>query len=1256
MLWLCCAAIERQAAFVPASSLAAPFFTSSGSLLDLDAITVTDLNSSNHTRLLNPLSAAASTAQLPIRLQPNKPRVLRHQQLLWLGKQRCRFVLRQYEQGAQRAKERSGVRVQPVNDDPNATQAYYDGEGERDEQRSVDGGVAVNEQATIAAYDDDDSDEQPPSARHHSGYNDNPDDEAQHTVVADATQTYPAAGGAEDGAMEQDERADEHAATLAYDVEVDDEPTNDRDGTKPGSELVLSLGGGSETSPLIMSLASSHSSTDNDDESNQQPLSAFAHSPSTATDAAASKKASARTRVKQPSIVVTAEEQRCSMEEEERQQRRRAEEEKDRKLQREADEQKAAFEHEVQVKAKQREERRRQEEEDERRQEEERRQQREQQEAERQRQAQQLENERVKREAKEKREAEKREKARREREQKEQDEEAAERRKQEQETRMEEEKKKAAEDRKKAEEAAAAAEAEAKQREEAEEAERVARARVEEEERQRQLVAAEKQRVQQMAASQLAWKSKPTKKAATSQQTNTTSPTAKRKSSIQPASPNDKSERRTDKKHQEAASTAEDSPVKQEMKQEAAEEKQAAGVGEPSGKQEKEEKKETKGRKGKRKNAGEMDSKQQQQQQEEEESESEQKKRPSRRKVAESGRVVPITQPAEEQWDAADFTPVPAAAVEQKANAETEQKANVEVNMEAVQEERGDVEMQKEAIEAEMKAERAENWRLEQQADERKAEGQRQEEQSEGAQRTDQSRTETASSSTSMQQGQAAVSATGVEEGTHPEESVASTNGAYAKPRPSTRKRSRQASKGEQSLTGQDSIEWPSTAAEDGAEEMTVAVEPQPPAPQPATDNLSTRSTATLAAMDVLEDMDVAHALATDSMATTDEEVSPTKATAAPKRGRGRPKKTATAKSVEKDATNSEAADETTTETKRTTGRGKRKRDTSVADESVAAGEQSSPRYSHRTRSARSVDNDTLATRTSSTTSTPSHATRRTISKTTTPPQSTVPTRSSSSSSSGPSSSSPVLLFTAIDHSSYSADIDRLHATITTDPHIATHLITNKVRRTDKFLIAYSITPHLQTVQWLEQSVESGRWVAEETGRLVDEEAEAKWGFALSERRVGSGWMGGWQVWCSDSVVPGRASMKGIVEAAGGRMREAGVEGKKGREVDKEKVLVIGCEEDKAACMEWTRAGYTVYDKVSTNTRQLPPNISDADASGHLCSLGVCLCVCFRFLFLAQEILLTGVLKQRFELDKHILYQPAAAAITGKPSAKGRKR
>ena len=100
----CLIDIQPQQPSVFPSSLAHPFFTPQHTLLDLDAIFITDLGSSNHTHLgTATFQPSLTSSPPPLRLLRDKPRLLRHGQHLFLGSQCARFMLWKYEQGVQLA-------------------------------------------------------------------------------------------------------------------------------------------------------------------------------------------------------------------------------------------------------------------------------------------------------------------------------------------------------------------------------------------------------------------------------------------------------------------------------------------------------------------------------------------------------------------------------------------------------------------------------------------------------------------------------------------------------------------------------------------------------------------------------------------------------------------------------------------------------------------------------------------------------------------------------------------------------------------------------------------------------------------------------------------------------------------------------------------------------------------------------------------------------------------------------------------------
>eukprot|EP01091_Cochliopodium_minus_P008974 TRINITY_DN2123_c0_g1_i7.p1 TRINITY_DN2123_c0_g1~~TRINITY_DN2123_c0_g1_i7.p1 ORF type:complete len:877 (-),score=365.99 TRINITY_DN2123_c0_g1_i7:155-2785(-) len=61
------------------------------------------------------------------------------------------------------------------------------------------------------------------------------------------------------------------------------------------------------------------------------------------------------------------------------------------------------------------------------------------------------------------------------------------------------------------------------------------------------------------------------------------------------------------------------------------------------------------------------------------------------------------------------------------------------------------------------------------------------------------------------------------------------------------------------------------------------------------------------------------------------------------------------------------------------------------------------------------------------------------------------------------------------------------------------HLITNKIRLTNKFLCGISLTEHIVDIKWVDECKKQGKFVDEEDFVLTDNENEGKWKFSLKE-------------------------------------------------------------------------------------------------------------------------------------------------------------
>ncbi|KAJ3322768.1 hypothetical protein HDU76_013802 [Blyttiomyces sp. JEL0837] len=101
-----------------------------------------------------------------------------------------------------------------------------------------------------------------------------------------------------------------------------------------------------------------------------------------------------------------------------------------------------------------------------------------------------------------------------------------------------------------------------------------------------------------------------------------------------------------------------------------------------------------------------------------------------------------------------------------------------------------------------------------------------------------------------------------------------------------------------------------------------------------------------------------------------------------------------------------------------------------------------------------------------------------------------------------------------------------------------THLVANKIARTEKFLLAVSMGKEIVTQEWIERSLEIGSWQDSTLYRLKDPEAEEKNGFTLeeslrraSEKRL----LEGYSVYVTQNVKPDIETMKRLVEAGGGK-------------------------------------------------------------------------------------------------------------------------
>jgi hypothetical protein len=159
-----------------------------------------------------------------------------------------------------------------------------------------------------------------------------------------------------------------------------------------------------------------------------------------------------------------------------------------------------------------------------------------------------------------------------------------------------------------------------------------------------------------------------------------------------------------------------------------------------------------------------------------------------------------------------------------------------------------------------------------------------------------------------------------------------------------------------------------------------------------------------------------------------------------------------------------------------------------------------------------------------------------------------------------------------------------------------THLVADKVRRTDKFLCAYGKVLFILSPGWIERSVKAGKLLLEKDFLLTDGDAESKWKFSLANRVTGINLFEGYRIYCTKNIQPPNSVLESIIRSYGGTMC-------KRCPAFSDDVLIISHETDKS---EW----------ISLNDH--------------------------KFTIYSSELILSGVLQQLIDLSSHVLLESPA--------------
>ncbi|XP_040261760.1 mediator of DNA damage checkpoint protein 1 isoform X7 [Bufo bufo] len=200
----------------------------------------------------------------------------------------------------------------------------------------------------------------------------------------------------------------------------------------------------------------------------------------------------------------------------------------------------------------------------------------------------------------------------------------------------------------------------------------------------------------------------------------------------------------------------------------------------------------------------------------------------------------------------------------------------------------------------------------------------------------------------------------------------------------------------------------------------------------------------------------------------------------------------------------------------------------------------------------------------------PSRSTRqRSSSALSNPPEAITPRRTNrmSTSTTSPyvaqSGSAPKILFTGVVDTAGEETIRSLGAEIAESVFDCTHLVTDRVRRTVKFLCALARGIPIVTLDWIDKCKKSGCFLSP-TGFLVnDKEQEKNFSFTLSEslqKAKRRPLLEGYEIHVTANVKPEPDHMKDIIRCSGATFLS------KMPRSFKDKCVVVSCPEDAARC------------------------------------------------------------------------------------------
>lgn len=195
-----------------------------------------------------------------------------------------------------------------------------------------------------------------------------------------------------------------------------------------------------------------------------------------------------------------------------------------------------------------------------------------------------------------------------------------------------------------------------------------------------------------------------------------------------------------------------------------------------------------------------------------------------------------------------------------------------------------------------------------------------------------------------------------------------------------------------------------------------------------------------------------------------------------------------------------------------------------------------------------------------------------------------------------PGESKPRIMFTGLVDKQGEKVVTSLGGQLVDNIHNCTHLVTDKVRRTVKFLCGLASGQVIVLPLWLDACKKAKSFVDTSPFFVKDQDAEKQYKFTLQrshEVALTKGLLEGYKIHVTKKVKPEPSQMKDIIQSAKGEFLSSMPRSKDDR------VFVISCEEDKSVCKKPLEAGIPVV---------------------------------------SAEVLLTGVLRQELNLEQHKLF------------------